>query len=441
MRRYACSSLLVVVVVLSILSLTQVEAATFTEWTIPTPNSLPSGLVVFGGLVYFTETNGQKIGRLDPGTGVFTEWSKSNADPVCVVVDGGLVYFTEFSGNKIGRLDAATGVFTEWTVPTANSGPEGIFFDSGLVYFAESSGNKIGRLDPATGVFTEWVIPTAILQPHGDPPTSHPFGIVVYGGLVYFTERDGNNIGRLDPATGVFNEWTVPTANSEPYGIFVFGGLVYFIETGGNKVGRLDPATGVFNEWTIPTANSIPVDIVVDSSGLVYFTEQGGHKIGRLDPATGIFIEWAIPTTTSDPFAIAIGYVLVNNVYNVLVYFTEIFAPAPNFDNKIGLLSGIGPGSTITTNLVKAFATTTSQASTASGTNLISATTTSVTASTTSSTQSTASSTTSVGDVFLAPLPPVIPEYPLGLVLLLLALPFSYALVRRRILRNQKNTG
>ena len=37
--------------------------------------------------------------------------------------------------------------------------------------------------------------------------------------------------------------------------------------------------------------------------------------------------------------------------------------------------------------------------------------------------------------------PAIIPEYPLGLVLLLLALPFGYVIIRRRILRNQKNNS
>ena len=159
-RRHACSMLLVVVVVASILSLTQVEAATITEWTIPTSSSDPQGISVSGGLVYFAETAGNKIGRSDPATGVFAEWATPAGDsPLGIFVSGGVVYFTE-SNNKIGRLDPATGVFTEWTVPTANSQPYAIFVSGGLVYFAELSGlgNKIGRLDPATGVFIEWTI-------------------------------------------------------------------------------------------------------------------------------------------------------------------------------------------------------------------------------------------------------------------------------------------
>lgn len=65
MRRYVSSVLLVSVVAASILSLGQVEASTITEWTVPTVGSGPWGVFVSGdGSVYFTEANGNKIGRL-----------------------------------------------------------------------------------------------------------------------------------------------------------------------------------------------------------------------------------------------------------------------------------------------------------------------------------------------------------------------------------------
>jgi len=53
------SALLVTVVAVSILSLSQVEAATITEWTIPTPDSNPRSVFVDRlGFVYFTEAVG-----------------------------------------------------------------------------------------------------------------------------------------------------------------------------------------------------------------------------------------------------------------------------------------------------------------------------------------------------------------------------------------------
>jgi hypothetical protein len=79
---------------------------------------------------------------------VFTEWTipTSSSGSNDVTVSSGLVYFTEYSGNKIGRLDPYTGMFTEWSVPTASSAPSSIYVFGSSVYFTESAGNKIGLL-------------------------------------------------------------------------------------------------------------------------------------------------------------------------------------------------------------------------------------------------------------------------------------------------------
>jgi len=64
MRRYVSSALLVAVVAVSILSLSQVEAATITEWTIPTAYSYPYDVFVDGDLVYFTAYFFDRVGVL-----------------------------------------------------------------------------------------------------------------------------------------------------------------------------------------------------------------------------------------------------------------------------------------------------------------------------------------------------------------------------------------
>ena len=173
----------------------------------------------------------------------------------------------------------------------------------------------MGQLNPSTGVFDEWTIPTS---------DSLPNRISVSGGLVYFTEYFGNKIGQLNPATGVFTEWTVPTGSSRPGGITVAGGLVYFTEYSGNKISELNPSTGVFTEWAIPTGSSGPLGIAVSGSS-VYFSELLGNKIGQLNPSTGVFNEWTIPTSSSNPYGISVA--------GGLVYFIE------SNGNKIGQLN------------------------------------------------------------------------------------------------------
>ena len=288
--KYLVALLLIFVMLLSVSGLIRpVPASSFTEWTLPSSDSGPFGVSVSGGLAYFAEEIGNKIGELNPSTGVFTEWSipTSGATPVSISVSGGSIYFTEYDVSTIGELNPSTGVFKEWTIPTSDSEPNRIFVSGGLVYFTENLANKIGELNPSTGVFTEWTIPTS---------DSEPIGIYVSGGLVYFTEGGGNKIGELDSSTGVFTEWTVPTSSSNPIPISVSDGLIYFTEGSGNKIGELNPSTGVFNEWVIPTTASEPKGISV-SGGLVYFTEWDGNNIGLLTLSPVATVYTSVPVT------------------------------------------------------------------------------------------------------------------------------------------------
>src|SRR5262249_908410 len=70
----------------------------------------------------------------------------------------GALWFTESSGNKIGRIAPKSGrVTNEFPVPTANSRPEGITTGpDGALWFTEDAGCQIGRFDPNLRTFTEF---------------------------------------------------------------------------------------------------------------------------------------------------------------------------------------------------------------------------------------------------------------------------------------------
>src|SRR5438445_311205 len=101
---------------------------------------------------------------------VFTEYplpaAGSEPDMITAGPDGNL-WFTEANGNKIGRI-TTRGAITEYPVPTAASGPEGITAGpDGNLWFAEEVGNKIGRIT-TRGAITEYSVPTV---------SSHPYAI------------------------------------------------------------------------------------------------------------------------------------------------------------------------------------------------------------------------------------------------------------------------
>jgi len=265
------------------------RAQTINEYAIPTASSVPWNLAVdTSGNVWFTESSGNKIGKLL--TGVITEYAipTASSSPKGIAVDSsGNIWFAEDAANKIGKINQ-TGVFSEYIIPTSGSEPQDLVADtSGNIWFTEKVGNKIGKLTISTGAITEYNVPTA---------NSRPYGITVdSSGNLWFTEQQGNKIGKMTPG-GSFTEYLVPSSGAGPVGIVVDGsGNIWFCEIAGNRIGKMT-STGTFTEFTVPTANSYPAYIALDSSGNLWFTEQQGNRIGEMTP-TGVFTEYAVPTT------------------------------------------------------------------------------------------------------------------------------------------------
>src|SRR4029077_9616449 len=88
---------------------------------------------------------------------------------------------------------------------------------------------------------------------------------------------------------GTVSEFAVPTANSQP-GSLAAGpdGNVWFTEQNGNKIGRMSPAGAILDEFTIPTPNGGPGAIAAGPDQALWFTERQTNQIGRV----------ALPTVT-----------------------------------------------------------------------------------------------------------------------------------------------
>src|SRR5688500_12717392 len=102
---------------------------------------------------------------------------------------------------------------TEFPLPTSSSTPSGITTGpDGNLWVTESSASRIARVTPA-GAVTEFILPAG----------REPLGIAAAGGFVFFTERSGDRIGRLDPSAAdiqaSITEFVVSGAGSQPTGI------------------------------------------------------------------------------------------------------------------------------------------------------------------------------------------------------------------------------
>lgn len=148
----------------------------------------------------------------------------------------------------------------------------------------------------ASPYVTAYAIPTA---------AGEPTNIIALGpGQVWYTLQDASAIGKLVVAgngQATFNQYPTPTANSAPYDLAYDGQYIWFTELQGNRIGRLTPSNGAIVEYPIPTANSQPMGIAVAPDGTVWFVERAGNKIARFKPATSTFDEFAYPVAGALP--------------------------------------------------------------------------------------------------------------------------------------------
>jgi streptogramin lyase len=118
------------------------------------------------------------------------------------------------------------------------------------------------------------------------------------GSTDWFTEFGNYKIGEIDSLTSRITEHNALTFGSRPYDIVYDpeDGNLYFDEWYGNNIGVINPATGVVKEYPIPTPKAFPEMMTVDASGNVWFTEPSVTQIAMLSPSDPANIhEYAVP--------------------------------------------------------------------------------------------------------------------------------------------------
>ena len=185
--------------------------------------------------------------------------------------------YHEFSHLQGVFQHPASGEITEYLLPTAGVSPNWITAGpDGAVWFTEYDGNKIGRITIGA-VITEYAIPT-----QGSSPSAIAVG---RDGALWFTELGASNIGRIT-TTGVITEYAIPSGGLADGITAGPDGALWFADGTLNTIGRVT-AAGVITEYPIPTSDSGPQVVTGGPDGGLWFTEWSGNKIGRA-PACGL---------------------------------------------------------------------------------------------------------------------------------------------------------
>ena len=244
----------------------------FNEWNL-TAGAHPHGLLVDKeGRVWYTGNGNGTIGELDPSTGKVTEHrTPSGGSPHTLVIDDvGAIWFTNQSGS-VGRLDRTSGKITEYKM---SGGPYGLALDKqGNVWVCRMSADRMGIVDSKTGKLSEFYM----------GPGSRPRRVAAApDGTLWVTLYGNGKIAHVDPAAvKIIKEYEMPAGtNGGPYAVTVDGaGRVYANEIETDTVAMLDPKTGPFQVFRLPSKNVGIRKAIVDAQGRYWY--MGSHN-GRL---------------------------------------------------------------------------------------------------------------------------------------------------------------
>lgn len=194
--------------------------------------------------------------------------------------------------------------------------PHGLDFDSaGHLWVALEGTSQIARLNENGEIVQAYDLPTTCAGCVGtveqDP---HGLGIGADGRTIWYTGKESNTIGSIDPNGKIFS-FALPTPDSFPIYIRLGpDGSMWFTALTGNNVGRVTGA-GRVQEFKIPTANSRPIAIVPEPGGKsMWLTEEAGGKVARVD-MDGTITEYAVPKRQSNSLLAGLAFDSQRNLW------------------------------------------------------------------------------------------------------------------------------
>jgi virginiamycin B lyase len=242
----------------------------------PTPAAMPGCINFVPGtdFVWFTETNGNKIARIDPSRKITEYAIPTPASKPLDIQHGpdGAMWFTESAVGKIGRIDS-NGKITEFVVGTAKDIPSTLIAQSGALWFTEIGSGRIGRLTPSGEVTHFSAGPGKLTGDMTDttdgsiwaPKSSSVVRMKADGSLTEF------------PLTGV-----VKTGAIFGHGDGAFVGA---IKANGQGAILSVSSTGSVEEYPLPRKYLLPIEMAINPDGGMFLTVQSvpsGHSVSMV---------------------------------------------------------------------------------------------------------------------------------------------------------------
>ena len=326
-------------------AISEVTVVTFIhEYPLPQSNGgLMRPAVDHEGRIWFGEMGRNYLAYFDPRTQTFQQMTPPHGhDGIMgvLVAPDDTIWFAEQYANYIGHYFPTTGQYQVYSLPmltkpdpsdtaktlTLSGAPNDLALDAhGNVWFTELNADSLGKLDPRTGLIQQYP-----LASKKSIQTIDPYGITVDPqGIVWFTESTNDHVGRLDPRTGQIQFFTMPGPPAQLMEIASdMHGTIWITSFNGGLLLSFNPHTGTFTPYHAPFAANGAAGLyglTITPTGEIWVTLTGENIIARLDVAAHHFIYYPIPTPGSLPFGLVMGA-------NHTIWFTEAGT------NKIGML-------------------------------------------------------------------------------------------------------
>jgi len=336
-----------------------------TEYKIPTACTQPLAINVDpSGNVWFTESNTGNLGKFEPSSKSFqeftnTQWQKGEKSMMWGIgtAPDGNIWFTDSQHNLVWKFNPADKSYARFTfsksVTSDGSFPQMLPLDGKNAYVNDFTGKKIGIF--TTDNTGSDLSVTSIHSPGDYNFTStmvvDPTGKIWYTVWKY---QQGGSLVSFDQKTGNFTKYTLPQEIQAPNGIALDSlGKLWIMDTASSLFFDFNPTTKQFTSHLtspppvssygnvsglIKTPISRPYWNHFDDKGRLWFNEQVANSLGVYDSSTQSLVEYLIPSKNpnwSDCGTLqdcGVAQVLDFTVYHNKVWFTEWV------ENNIGVL-------------------------------------------------------------------------------------------------------
>jgi streptogramin lyase len=225
---------------------------------------------------------------------VTTEWDlphKVEYVNTATVDAEGIIWYVGSVSNTIGRLDPRTNEFREWTYRVPYAHLHDVLLDGrGNLWVTANNAGTVIKFNTKTYSMTDWQLPG---RPHTGAVDSQGNYWVTSDHRKSGTFGETGGVAKIDARTGRVTEYLSPSKNPGPYGLVVDrDDNVWYTEQRANNVVKVDGKTGKFTIYPVPSPNANLRRIVTDSKGKIWFVQSNVSKLGMLDPATGKITEY-----------------------------------------------------------------------------------------------------------------------------------------------------